>query len=102
MEKWLVDILDKYRNGLGRRMQGLFFVSSDCRSKSRGNCKSNGSEELAMDYCPMWKYGIEFIGTLKPPEYRFKTIQADYESMKDMVCREIPIFGTVMETMIGI
>lgn len=50
----------------------------------------------------MWKYGIELIGTLKPPEYRFKTIQADYESMKDMVCRETPIFGTSMEAMIGI
>lgn len=50
----------------------------------------------------MCKYGIKLVGTLKPPEYRFKTLQANYESVKDMVYGGIPIFGTVMETMISI
>lgn len=50
----------------------------------------------------MWKYGIELVGTLKPPEYRFKTLQADYESMKDIIYGGIPTFGTVMEIMIRI
>lgn len=29
----------------------------------------------------MWKCGIEIVGTLKPPVYRLKILQADYESM---------------------
>lgn len=56
-----------------------------------------------MDYCLMWKYGIEIVGTLKSLEYRLKTLQADYESMKIyMVYGGIPIFGTVIEAMISI
>lgn len=78
-------MVNRYSGQIQKRIgdsdAGIVFVSSDCRSKYKGKCKSHGSE-LSMDYCLMWKYGIEIVGILKPPEYRLKTLQADYESMK--------------------
>lgn len=46
------------------------------------------------------KYQEAVPGTLKllPPEYRFKALAADYESMKDMLYGEVPEFDEIMET----
>ena len=46
------------------------------------------------------KYPEAEPGTLKliPPEYRFAALEADYESMRDMLYGDVPDFGTVMET----
>ena len=44
------------------------------------------------------KYPEAVPGTLKliPPEYRFAALEADYDSMKDMLYGDIPTFGTVI------
>lgn len=45
------------------------------------------------------KYPEAVPGTLKliPPEYRFAALEADYDSMKDMLYGDVPTFDTVME-----
>ena len=44
------------------------------------------------------KYPEAVPGTLKliPQEYRFAALEADYDSMKDMLYGEIPTFDTVI------
>jgi len=44
------------------------------------------------------KYPEAVPGTLKliPPEYRFAALEADYESMKDMLYGDVPTFGAVI------
>ncbi len=46
------------------------------------------------------KYPEAVPGTLKliPPEYRFATLKADYESMKDMLYGDVPTFGVLIDT----
>ena len=45
------------------------------------------------------RYPEAVPGTLKliPPEYRFAALEADYESMKDMLYGDVPSFGAVMD-----
>lgn len=45
------------------------------------------------------KYQEAVPGTIKllPPKYRLEVLEADYESMKDMLYGEIPNFDTIME-----
>lgn len=45
------------------------------------------------------KYPEAVPGTLKliPPEYRFAALEADYESMKDMLYGDVPTFGSVID-----
>ncbi len=45
------------------------------------------------------KYPEAVPGTLKliPPEYRFAALEADYESMKDMLYGDVPTFGAVID-----
>ena len=40
-----------------------------------------------------------FFGTLKliPPKYRFASLLADYEAMKDMLYGDVPDFNTIMD-----
>lgn len=44
------------------------------------------------------KYPEAVSGTLKliPPEYRFAALEADYDSMKDMLYGDVPTFDTVI------
>lgn len=44
------------------------------------------------------KYPEAVPGTLKllPPEYRFAALEADYNSMQDMLYGDIPTFETVI------
>lgn len=46
----------------------------------------------------MGKYPEAVPGTLKliPPEYRFTALEADYDSMKDMLYGDVPTFDTVI------
>ena len=45
------------------------------------------------------KYSEAVPGTLKliPPEYRFAALEADYDSMKDMLYGDVPTFGAVID-----
>lgn len=57
--------------------------------------------DFKMKFYPRaWAKYMEAVpGTLKliPPEYRFAALEADYESMKDMLYGDIPTFHTVIE-----
>lgn len=57
--------------------------------------------EFKMKFYPRnWaKYQEAVPGTLKllPPEYRFKALDADYESMKDMLYGDVPEFDEIMD-----
>ncbi len=47
------------------------------------------------------KYSEATPGTFKlvPPEYRFRTLAADYTNMRDMLYGDVPSFTDIMETM---
>ena len=63
-----------------------------------------GSPEEVVDfkmkfYPRSWaKYPEAVPGTLKllPPEYRFAALEADYNSMQDMLYGDVPTFETVI------
>lgn len=58
--------------------------------------------DFKMKFYPrVWaKYPEAMPGTLKliPPEYRFAALEADYESVKDMLYGDVPIFEAVIDT----
>ena len=47
------------------------------------------------------KYDELLSGSIKilPPEYRFKELYEDYDSMKEMICGEIPNFNEILITL---
>ena len=49
----------------------------------------------------MGKYDEVLSGNIKilPPEYRFKELYEDYDSMKEMISGEIPSFNEILITL---